>query len=110
MSQGKRTWLPAWIKGKPTRRQLVLAAAVCGLLAIIVVWFRAGPGATPPVYEVFVQTNTPGEDRDETAREIQHYLSKDFPPDEYEYVGIVAQQLPTPHSPSTTTYVLFKRK
>lgn len=110
MADGKSTAPSRW--GSWKRKLKWLAAGVAALVVIAALtWFvRPGPGQGEATYQVYVATNAPGENRDRTAAEIQAFLSENFPPDEYEYLGIIAQRQPTAQSPSTTTYVLFKRR
>ncbi len=111
MAEGKRSWRPRWGQWKRLFKRLALGTAAIGLLAALAWWFwPRGEKKSGPSYDLYVRTTVAGEDRHKIAGEIQAFLSEKFPPDEYEYLGIIAQCLPTDQSPSTTTYVLFKRK
>ena len=109
MATGKKPSLPQWGRWKPRLKWLALGAVAIGLLAAAAWWYRRSVGDRP-VYEVYSMVNLPGENRDQTAIAIQDFLTKEFPPDDYEYMGVIAQRLPTSRDQSTTTYVLFKRK
>ena len=110
MAEGKRLGRPRWGQWKRFFKRLVIGSAAIGLLGAFAWWFWPRGDKPAPSYDVYVATNIAGEDRDKTASEIQAFLTEKFPPDEYEYLGIIAQRLPSNQSPSTTTYVLFKRK
>ncbi|MGD9858158.1 MAG: hypothetical protein AB7U20_24710 [Planctomycetaceae bacterium] len=112
MADGKSTAQSRWATWKRRLKWLAAAAGAIALAAALVWLFRPGGNDSNSdlSYQVYVATNIAGEDRDKTAAEIQSFLSENFPPDEYEYLGIIAQRQPTAQSPSTTTYVLFKRK
>ncbi len=111
MAEGKQSGRPRWGQWKRLFKRLMIGTAPIGLLAALAWWFwPQEEKKARPSYDVYVATNIAGENRDKTAGEIQAYLTKNFPPDEYEYLGIIAQRLPTSQTPSTTTYVLFKRK
>ena len=87
----------------------IVGSGQAGLLAAAGWWYWRGRGHRP-VYEVYSMVNIADENRDQTAIAIQEFLTKEFPPDDYEYLGVIAQRLPTTRDPTTTTYVLFKRK
>ena len=110
MAEGKRSWRLNWQRWKRRGKTVLIVAAVIGLPAVLAWWYRPGSTEASSRYEVYSMTNSAGEDRDVTAAEIQDFLNQNFPSDQYEYLGIIAQRQPTARSPSTTTYVLFKRK
>jgi hypothetical protein len=109
MPDGKKPSLPQWGRWKPRLKWLALGAVAVGLLAALGWWYWRSRGERP-VYEVYSMVNVAGENPVRTAFAIQEFLTEEFPPDDYQYLGVIAQRLPTSRDPSTTTYVLFKRK
>jgi len=110
MPDDKNSWRANWSRWKPRLKWPTVGLVLIGLAAAALWWSDLGPTAAPGLYEVYARPTDAREDPDATAADIKAYLTENFHPDDYEYVGIVAQRLPSSQSPSTTTYVLFKRK
>ncbi len=96
-----------WGRLSSSLRGIVIALAAIALLVLLIMWWPSGGSSQ---YDIFAWTNTPGENQDKTGREIHQFVNENFPPGEYEYVGIISQRLPSAGNSSTTTYILFRKK
>ncbi len=97
------------VRGRLTSNlgRMLIGLAVIALLILLFVWW---PRKGSAQYDVFAWTNAPGENQDQIGGEIHQFVNENFPPGEYEYVGIISQRLPTAGNNTTTTYVLFRKK